>query len=144
MSNYNVIVHDYDKGAASYRFSLELKVKHFREHNGRQVKTHGGYTAIFSSAHDLVFSAKCRGDEQFSRRKGVLTAIQKMLLSTSFQKNTPKDNYYIADVKFLPNGCNIWIDRAENINGGPFWWLTDNRLGSGLYSENSLSEDKHN
>lgn len=133
MSDYTVNVHDYSNGD-TYRFTLNLKVKHFREHEGRKVKTHGGYTAIFDSAHALVFSSKCRGDEQFSRRKGVLTCLQKMFQSGSFFGGTPKDDMFIADVKFKPNGVDVWIDRQENINGGSFWWLNGTRLGGGLYA----------
>jgi hypothetical protein len=132
MTNYKVNVNHAD---GSYAFSLDLKVKHFRQYDGRVPNTCGGHSAIFEVNSGLVFSSKCRDDEQFSRRKGLLTSLQKLLLSKSFHRNNDKLNYYIQDVVFESNGCTIWIG-GLNENGGAFWWLTGgDRLGSGLYTK---------
>ena len=132
MTDYIVTVND----STGYRFTLNLKVKHFRQYEGRNAKTNGGHTAIFDRDSGLVFSSKCRDDEQFSRRKGVLTCIQKMLQCQAFQCKTPKEGYWINDVKFNDNGCSIWLGEGSEEN---YWWLQKhgNTLGSGLYSGES-------
>lgn len=133
MTNYKVNVNDTNNG---YLFSLDLKVKHFRQYDGRTPKTCGGHSAIFEVNSGLVFSSKCRDDEQFSRRKGLLTSLQKLLLSKSFHRQNDKTRYYIQDVVFESNGCTIWIGELDTVNGGAFWWLMGgDRLGSGLYSK---------
>lgn len=130
MTNYNVTIFDYISDTP--RYNLCTKVKHFRQYDGRTVKTHGGHSAVFDMTSGLVFSSKCRDDEQFSRRKGVLTCIQKLLLSKSFS-NEDKSKMFIADVRFLPNGCNVWISDEDCIAEGPYWWLNGERLNS-LYA----------
>lgn len=130
MTDYTVNVN----GMEGYRFTLKLKVKHFRQYDGRVARTNGGHTAIFDKDSGLVFSSKCRDDEQFSRRKGILTCIQKMLQCQAFQCGTSKINYWIIDAKFNDNGCEVFIDVApESIK---FWWLSKHGigLGSGLYA----------
>lgn len=59
--------------------TLPFKVKHFRQYNGNRVSSNGGHTAIFDVGDGRIFSSKCRNDEQFSRRKGILTCLQKAL-----------------------------------------------------------------
>ncbi len=122
MTNYRVNVNN---ELGEYAFSLDLKVKHFRQYDGRQVKTCGGHTAIFDLNTGLVFSSKCRDDEQFSRRKGLLTTIQKLLYSKSFHPANDKSRYNIADVKFESNGCTIWLAHPDNMGNCPYWWLTN-------------------
>ena len=57
-----------------------VKVKHFRvSDDGRNLSPMGGHTAIFDKDTGMVFSARCRPDETFSRRKGILACIQKMV-----------------------------------------------------------------
>lgn len=130
MTNYKVTVNDI-KG---YRFTLELKVKHFRQYEGRSAKTNGGHTAIFDQDSGLVFSSKCRDDEQFSRRKGVLTCLQKMLQCEAFQCGVPKEGYWITDVKFGDNQCQVTITDLDA--NSRYWWLSKHgiTLGSGLYA----------
>jgi hypothetical protein len=125
MTNYTVNILDYSN--QPYRTTLNLKVKHFRNYDGRIPSTTGGHTAIFELNHGLVFSSKCREDEQFCRRKGILTCIQKLLQSECFQRAIPKDGNWIVDWKFTGNGVDIWIDNPNHYPS-PEWmkwgWLT--------------------
>lgn len=60
--------------------TFNVKVKHFRQSDGaRGFSTTGGHTAIFDKETGMVFSSRCRPDETFSRRKGILACIQKMI-----------------------------------------------------------------
>jgi hypothetical protein len=130
MTNYIVAVND----SIGYKFHISLKVKHFRQYEGRVAKTTGGHTAIFDVDSGLVFSSKCRDDEQFSRRKGILTCLQKMLQSEAFHCGELKEEYWITDVKFTSDGCLIFVNDLPPENR--YWWLQKygNRLGSGLYA----------
>ena len=67
--------------------TLKVKVKHFRQSDGgRGFSTTGGHTAIFDKETGMVFSARCRPDEPFSRRKGILACIQKLVLNKCYQE----------------------------------------------------------
>jgi hypothetical protein len=126
MSNYTVKIDTFYPGLTPV--TKEFKIKHFRRTEGREILPTGGHTAIFEIGGDKVFSAKCRDDETFSRRKGILTCLQKMV------SHAHKD-VVIYDAKFNNSGVTIFIDRIKNASDA-YWWLRDNTsLGSGLYSE---------
>lgn len=122
MTNYRVNVLDLN---GAHRFSLDLKVKHFRQYQGRNVLPHGGHTCIFDMDSGLVFSSKCRGNEQFSRRYGVLTFLQKMLQCKAFHCAVPKDSYWIADATFTKNGCDVYISDGVQT---PYYWLENKKI----------------
>lgn len=101
----------------------KFKVKHFRQWKGRQVDTYGGYTAIFHQDSGMVFSSKCRDDEQFSRRKGLLTCIQKAVSCPPFfGTDFLLDHNWISGWKFSENHVDVYICKLS-----PEWrwsWLT--------------------
>ena len=68
-------------------FSLDLKIKHSRQMtpNGRAPSQYGGQTVIFEQNTNTVFSSRCRMSEQFSRRKGLMTCLQKLLHQIPFR-----------------------------------------------------------
>jgi len=124
MSDYKVEMYHWDK--KEYLTVAKCKVKHFRQYEGRNPSTCGGHTALFDLTLGHIHSSKCRSDEPFSRRKGVLTCIQKMF-EANFKEYTP----LIVDYQFIPNGCKVWITRKtkeeyEAVAGKPYkpyFWL---------------------
>lgn len=95
-----------------------FKVKHFRQYNGNTVSPKGGHTAIFDIEDGKIYSSKCRNDEQFSRRKGILTCLQKAL-------NTVVGNGYKAQIvshKFHENGVIITLAKVDaNVRHECYW-----------------------
>ena len=92
---------------------MDLRIKHFRQQNpnGRGVSAHGGYTLIHNSVSGRFYSAKCRMDEQFSKRKGILVCIQKYLDSFNLE---------IDDYEFINGGIRVVVRTAT---GDRFAWL---------------------
>lgn len=85
--------------------TLPFKVKHFRQYNGNRVSSNGGHTAIFDVGDGRIFSSKCRNDEQFSRRKGILTCLQKALNVAPLKGK----QLVIADHEFTENGVTLFL-----------------------------------
>jgi hypothetical protein len=126
MSNYKVTFHNLDQEVAP--LETFFKIKHFRRTAGREILPTGGHTAIFELGGDRVYSSKCRDDETFSRRKGILTCLQKMI------SHITKDAI-IYDAKFSNGGVSVYLSAIKSADEA-YWWLRDNTsLGSGLYSE---------
>jgi hypothetical protein len=114
MSDYSVSVF-FEGRELDY---FDIKIKHFRQYEGRNVSTHGGHTAIFDTQLGLVFSSKCRNDEQFSRQKGVLTCLQKMFDT----KVCPYPGKYIVDFTAGANGIRVDVSTSPHEKGAN-WWL---------------------
>jgi len=120
--DFGVTILDYKSG--DELFSLNLKVKHLRqfEQNGRKMKQHGGHTVIFDTVSSTMFSAKCRMNEQFSRRKGVLTCIQKMLDNLPFRGLEANPNgKNILSFHSGPEGMEVYIGLDGDAE--KHWWL---------------------
>lgn len=101
-----------------------FKVKHFRQYEGRNVNPKGGHTVIFDLQYGEIYSSKCRGDEHFSRHKGVLTCLQKMLDVVTLEDNA---KFRIINHKFYPNGVEIHLLNEKRIVDSntlkKFYWL---------------------
>lgn len=113
MTDYVVNVYDLDDRGPIFHATYKFKVKHFRQWKGRQMDTYGGYTAIFDQASGMVFSSKCREDEQFSRRKGLLTCVQKALVCPPFFGTTNTRYNWISDWSFKENSVDVYISHME-------------------------------
>ena len=104
--------------------SLDLTIKHFRqmEMNGRVPSQYGGQTVIFEQNTNTVFSSRCRMTEQFSRKKGLLTCIQKLLHQVPFRGiERTYGNMDILSLDQHENGMTVYVGTApeDSIN----WWL---------------------
>lgn len=100
-------------------FSLDLKIKHSRQlsDNGREVKPNGGQTVVFEQNTNTVFSSRCRMNEQFSRRKGVLVCIQKLLHQVPFRGiEATYGKMDILSFDLNPNGMTIYVGTATEEN----------------------------
>lgn len=91
------------------------KVRHFRQFNGKDVSTNGGYTCLFDLDDGRILVSKCRNDEQFSRRKGILTCLQKYLLADGIATN----DKIISGYK--PSVDSMVVTLGKNQK--PYWWL---------------------
>jgi hypothetical protein len=123
MTDYTVNVFD-DGAEPTLIMRFKFKVKHFRQWKGRQVDTYGGYTAIFHQETGMVFSSKCRDDEQFSRRKGLLTCIQKAVSCPPFfgAEDPPVDYNWITGWKFSENHVDVYLCKLDS--NYRWSWLT--------------------
>ena len=105
-------------------FQLDIKIKHFRQFDrtGRTPKPDGGHTIIYDQLTSTAFSAKCRMDEQFSRRKGLLVCLQKFLNNLPFRAIAlPDEGVDIVSVTRSPRGMTLFIGEAEDAKRN--WWL---------------------
>ena len=127
MTNYVVTVEPSNTLQSPWK--IDLKVKHFRQYSGRKAMSGGGHSIIFNLNDGLVFSSKCHENDQFDKRKGILTCLQKMFNSPAYPVNG-----WIMDVVFEQNGCRIWLDQDLEPEK-QFWWLRPGiSVGSGLYA----------
>lgn len=111
-----VEVHDHKSN--TYLYSLDLKIKHFRQYqdNGRTFSPTGGSTVIFEQRTCSVFTAKCRHDENFSRKKGLLTCIQKLLDTTPFRGlRSPVTGKDIVMWKFDNGRARVFVDSVDQV-----------------------------
>lgn len=124
MTDYTVNVFDsFSDGAEPALITkYKFKVKHFRQWKGRQVDTYGGYTAIFHQDTGMVFSSKCRDDEQFSRRKGLLTCIQKAVSCPPFFGANTVSHNWITGWKFSENHVDVYLCKLDQ--NYRWSWLT--------------------
>jgi hypothetical protein len=76
VSFFNVADPDATSG---YLGTVSIKVKHFRQYNGNKMSPMGGHTAIFCVNSGMMFSSKCRSNENFCKKTGVKVCIEKML-----------------------------------------------------------------
>lgn len=100
-------------------FSLDLKIKHSRQlsDNGRVLKPNGGQTTIFEQNTNTVFSSRCRMNEQFSRRKGLLVCVQKLLHQIPFRGlNTTYESMDILSFDRNANGMIVFVGTATEEN----------------------------
>jgi hypothetical protein len=100
-------------------FSLDLKIKHSRQMipNGRAPSQYGGQTVIFEQNTNTVFSARCRMSEQFSRRKGLMTCLQKLLHQIPFRGlEATYGKMDILTFDLNPNGMTIYVGTATEEN----------------------------
>jgi hypothetical protein len=122
MTDYTVNVFD-DGAEPALITKYKFKVKHFRQWKGRQVDTYGGYTAIFHQDTGMVFSSKCRDDEQFSRRKGLLTCIQKAVSCPPFiGTDFLLEHNWITGWKFSENHVDVYLCKLDS--NYRWSWLT--------------------
>lgn len=115
--DFKVNVYDFETN--QLRYTLNLKIKHVRQRDGRSVNPCGGTTVIFEQNSCSVFTANCRHDEQFSRRKGLLTCVQKLLHSTPF-RNLP-DNHNGTDIQsfhIVDRHMDVFIGKSQV---GMYW-----------------------
>ena len=68
----------------------------------------------FENGHVLV--SKCRNDEQFSRRKGILTCLQKYLNN----EGIPSHEKVIDSIQPAVDGMIIRLSKSHQ---KMFWWL---------------------
>ena len=94
--------------------TLIAKIMHFRQYeNAHQVSQCGGNTVmIFGSNKALV--AKCHTKDRFSRRKGILTCIQKYL-----DRFYPIEGYFVEGVQYLNENILIYVTKD---NRHKYWW----------------------
>ncbi len=118
MSDYLIRVFSFENGKEIDVFPV--KIKHFRQYTGRVPSTHGGHTAVFFMTDGLVYSSKCRNDEQFSRQKGVLTCLQKFFLSS----NWFPENKFITSWNPGANQMTVYLAERSGVNGSDNGWLT--------------------
>ena len=108
--------------------TLDLEVRHFRNRNrnGRGVTGYGGYTALFDAANGRIWVATCREDEAFSRRKGILTALQRYIHSDSRPGYLKADESFIHDVVYNNDEMEVVIGNLFEDND-PNWWLSGSK-----------------
>lgn len=102
--------------------TLNLKVKHFRQFldNGKTYNPRGGSTIIFDQDSSAVFTARCRMTENFSRRKGLLTCIQKLLDSSPY-RNVPNIKGNIVGFESTMNNIKLVVDTTRTSES--YFWL---------------------
>jgi len=94
----------------------KYKVKHFRQYAGNAISANGGYTCLFDLENGHVLVSKCRNDEQFSRRKGILTCLQKYLNN----EGIPSNEKVIDSIQPAVDGMIIRLSKSHQ---KMFWWL---------------------
>ena len=122
MTNYRVNIFLDDEHNTLFE-TVDFKVKHFRLSDGRKISSYGGFTSLFALDKKLVFSSKCRGDEHFSKKKGILTCLQKMLKTKKTFLVIPSTGTDILSALFLDNHADIWIGNATENLQMENWWV---------------------
>lgn len=105
-------------------FSLDLKIKHSRQmqEGSRYPSQYGGQTVIFEQNTNTVFSSRCRMTEQFSRKKGLLICIQKLLHQIPFRGL--EASYGTMDILSYDqntNGMEVYVGTLDPSQTN--WWL---------------------
>lgn len=90
---------------ASKRFAI----KHFRQYEGKEVSPLGGFTLLIDLDTARSYVAKCRPDESFSRRKGILTCLQKALNHGMLREITAECGQVIENAEFGKDGVDLYI-----------------------------------
>lgn len=136
MSEYKVEIRN---NLSEVLTTLNVKIKHFRNFEGRKLSPLGGITVLVDVDTGMMFHSKCRNDELFCRKVGTLNCLQKLLNCKKY-KLLSFYNSNIFDVNFGENRMTAWT--IKDIPGSytfteKFWWVEHkNRIGSKLYSEN--------
>lgn len=121
MSTYHVVLRSYND--RKYLHSFDFKIKHHRNSKGKEISPLGGATYLFDLSNGLIYSAKCRNDETFSKKKGILTCLQKML-NCSVMKDLGVDLSQGSDIAFASfDNVGALVDVAELAEESKFYWL---------------------
>lgn len=95
----------------------KYKVKHFRQYNGSTLSPNGGHTCLFDLSTGHVLVSRCRSTEQYSRRKGVLTCIQKYLRGNNLE---PIEGAGILKAESFTDGIKLTVHNSPEPH---YWWL---------------------
>lgn len=80
-----------------------FQIRHLRERerSGDRVvnATHGGYTVMVCQDNSRIFISRCHENDQFNRRVGILTCLQKYV-----------GDVFIEDYKFKEDGIILYLD----------------------------------
>lgn len=91
--------------------SKRFAIKHFRQYDGKNVSPLGGFTLLIDLDTARSYVAKCRPDESFSRRKGILTCLQKALNHGMLREVTDAVGQVIEGAAFGKDFLNLYLGK---------------------------------
>jgi hypothetical protein len=108
----------FEAGTKLHILSLRSKIMHFRQFEGKEPSQYGGHTVMLFANSNIVTVAKCNPKDKFSRRKGVITCIQKYLDRFDLGPQYPKGLQVFG---FESNHGEFMVD-VTNEGTKKYWW----------------------